>query len=786
MLKLSENGERCELYTPVAMPNCGGFLWNRQMLIQITCRGYAIAQYMQPEPSKYSYQPMVEGKIFMLPEQPFFAHSPGRFFYIKDEETGEVFSAPYEPTRVLPDKFVFSVGKHDIQWQLEHLDIAIKLTLSIPADGVVELWQVTIVNRGERQRKLSFYPYVSFGFMSWMNQSASYQPAVGGIVGSAVTPYQKLDDFYKNRHLKDKTFFLHERKPDAWEACRDTFEGEGGIQQPSGVQDALLVNGDALYETPVGVFQYRLSLQPGQSENYRFLLGPALNTAEICRIRQHYFSDNGFTATQHAYVEYLSRGRGVLQIETPDSYFDNFVNVWLPRQVFYHGDVNRLCTDPQTRNYLQDGMGMSYIDPKETRKAFLWALAQQESNGAMPDGILLREDAELKYINQIPHTDHCVWLPVCLTAYLNETGDYDFLQTPVKDWQGEKVERVFERIERAMQWLVSRRDQRGLSYIAQGDWNDPMNMVGYKGRGVSGWLTIATAYGLKQWASICAAIGEQALAQRWREQADAINHAANQHLWDGCWYARGITDDDVKFGVAADTEGRIFLNPQSWALMAGTPDADQEQAMLAAIDEQLLTPYGVMMLAPAYTAMREDVGRVTQKHPGVAENGSIYNHAAAFYAWGLSCVGQADRALAIIRKMIAGPDDADLKQRGQLPVSIPNYYRGAYYQFPRTAGRSSQLFNTGTVAWVYRTLVEGILGLAGGVDGLHIRPALPSQWHQIRVKREFRGAHFHLHYQRNAQVDTVTVWVDGQLLDQPLISNIKPGCCYQVEVHLPA
>src|SRR5690606_24028856 len=104
--------------------------------------------------------------------------------------------------------------------------------------------------------------------------------------------------------------------------------------------------------------------------------------------------------------------RGCIEVETPDPWFDAFVNHWLPRQVFYHGDSNRLTTDPQTRNYLQDHMGMAYLDPQAARAALLRALSQQAPDGAMPDGILLVEGAQLKYINQVPHTDHCVWLPV--------------------------------------------------------------------------------------------------------------------------------------------------------------------------------------------------------------------------------------------------------------------------------------------------------------------------------------------------------------------------------------
>ena len=123
--------------------------------------------------------------------------------------------------------------------------------------------------------------------------------------------------------------------------------------------------------------------------------------------------------------------------------------------------------------------------------------------------------------------------------------------------------------------------------------------------------------------------------------------------------------------------------------------------------------------------MREDVGRVTQKHPGSAENGSVYNHAAAFYIYALYTKGYKENAYRLIDKMIPGGDHDDLLQRGQLPVFIPNYYRGAFKQFPDTAGRSSQLFNTGTVHWIYRCLIDGLFGLKGEPDGLRVKPQLP-------------------------------------------------------------
>ena len=134
--------------------------------------------------------------------------------------------------------------------------------------------------------------------------------------------------------------------------------------------------------------------------------------------------------------------------------------------------------------------------------------------------------------------------------------------------------------------------------------------------------------------------------------------------------------------------------------------------------------------------------------------------------------------------MIPGPSEQDYVQRGQLPVFIPNYYRGAYHQYPRTAGRSSQLFNTGTVSWVYRCLVEGLFGLKGDDKGLLVDPQLPSEWSSAKATREFRGAIFHVTIER-AKVTEPSVSLDGVKLAHPRIDNIVVGKEHQVSVLLP-
>ena len=187
MIRPTAGGERMELNTPIKMPKASGFLWNKQMMIHVNCRGYAVAQFMQPEPAKYAYAPNLEAKTFMQPEQPFYAHHPGRFFYIKEESTGHLFSAPYEPVRAKVDSYQFSVGKNDLLWVVKKGAIEVEMRLSLAPNEPIELWQLKVTNTADTAQKISIYPYFPVGYMSWMNLSGEFVEDLNGIVSVSYT-----------------------------------------------------------------------------------------------------------------------------------------------------------------------------------------------------------------------------------------------------------------------------------------------------------------------------------------------------------------------------------------------------------------------------------------------------------------------------------------------------------------------------------------------------------------------------------------------------------------------
>lgn len=775
MFKCDDEGKRIRLFCPISIPNASGYLWNDKMMLQMSCRGYATAQHMQPIASKYSYGQSLEATTFMQPEHHYHPSHPGRFFYIR-VNGGSVFSLPYEPMRVPMPRWEFSQGLEDLSWHIEYENLQFDLCLQLGENDAVERWSLKVTNHQQSKALVQIFPCFSIGYASWMNQSADFEHGLNGILGRYITPYQKVADYYKNQSRFDNTVLLADSTVLSYEANLNEFIGEGGMHHPSALDNQSLSNSQALYQVPVAVLQHELVIDAEQNSSLNWIFAPVKNIEQAHKLKTKYLDQIKYTQTDFVKEPQYT-------VNTQDKNFDGFINTWLPRQIQYHCDANRLTLDPQTRNYLQDHMASVLINPKIAKQRFLFALAQQKSNGAMPDGILLSPDAELNYINQIPHSDHNVWLFVFIDTYLNHGNDLSILSENVRFSDSKHKFSVLMHLELAANYLYQQLDARGLSLIEQGDWCDPMNMVGKDGVGVSIWLSLASAYVFGLFAEIYSKLGDEDAAKTWILRKNALNQSVNQLAWDGDWYARGICDNGRLFGISQDKEGAIYLNPQTWAMLSDAASQEQLDRLLLAIEQYLDTPYGTAMLAPAYTAMDEDIGRITQKFPGTAENGSVYNHAACFYAFALVQKGYADKGFAVLRNMLV--DESNIANKQQLPNFVPNYYRGAYHQFPTVAGRSSHLFNTGTCAWYLRCVVELIFGITSTQDTLTIKPCMPSSLGNSSITFKRFDSQITINCRCVNNIESLSITAPNLSVVDQTVRGFKTNRSYILEVLMP-
>lgn len=75
-----------------------------------------------------------------------------------------------------------------------------------------------------------------------MNQSATFDPVSNAIVATKVTPYQKVDDYFKNQNLLEKVCCVAEQTPATWCANQAVFEGEVGLHASDGIYQSELAN----------------------------------------------------------------------------------------------------------------------------------------------------------------------------------------------------------------------------------------------------------------------------------------------------------------------------------------------------------------------------------------------------------------------------------------------------------------------------------------------------------------------------------------------------------------
>ncbi len=764
----SPEGNRFELHDPCLIRSADADLWNDRMYLQIDHRGKVLGSgWLNPDFTPFSL--------------------PLRTFYLRDNESGEIWTVPQGPVRCEPDGFLFSAGKTDISWKVSLFGIHCTVRVVIPPDDPVELWTVEVENCSEASRSLSLFSYLPIGKPSWLRNNSRYEPDLPGIVFDFFPYYVDYRDYYKLRDADNAVFAVTDTAPDGWMWNIEDFLGHGTPAAPDALCQPELPRADrwADAETEAAaIFQFNRDPMPGELFRIQFAFGPGATGDDAKAAARRYMVPGGVEAALREAAERDGKYPSAIQVRTPDPDFDAYVNHWLPRRSLMLVRAMRYMSAPQGRNLLQDAMAGSLVDPASSRRWFLKFYSFQKQDGWLPHGMPLEPGASQLRINTVPHKDINSWGPAAITYYLHETGDKSILDEPVcfSDTP-ESTASLYNHVCRGLNWLLADRTLRGLSRIGQGDWNDPLNMAGHGEKGESIWLSEALAFALDTWAPVCADRGDTELAAGYRREADLLRKAINRLAWDGQWYVRGFTDAGLPFGSTKDQEGRIFLNAQSWAIMSGTATPERTHACIASVEQHLETPSGPMMLAPAYKKMREDIGKLSQKSPGRLENGSVYSHAATFYAYALYQARKPAQAYRVLRRLLTGSGSNPLTRSGQLPLYIPNSYFGT--PCGEKAGLSTHSANTGTAAWYYRTVVDCLFGLRAESGGMKIDPQLPPEWDEVSALRRWRGATFEVIIRRTPGIISMKTELNGKNCPDHLIPEQAKGSCHSVLVCLP-
>jgi len=572
-----------------------------------------------------------------------------------------------------------------------------------------------------------------------------------------VTDYQRSigtllaqDPFHLERSGQI-AFLAADRAPHGFTTDRHEFLGGGDVSRPPGLSRIGLGEAFGYGIDPCGALQVHVDLAPGGVAEIAFWLGAADDREAVEGWVHRYREPGRIERERRAKLAGWDRLLGTLEIETPLVELDPLANRWL----LYQTVVCRLWARSGLyqssgaygfRDQLQDVGALHLAAPGLAREHLLRAAARQFAAG----DVLHWWHPEGARGVRTRCSDDLLWLPFATSEYVRATGDRAVLDEEVPFLGGRELARgetdrydeypqvaesasLYEHCRRAIGHGATV-GAHGLPRIGSCDWNDGFDRVGPGGRGESVWLAWFLAVVLDRFSPLVAARGDAEEAAEHRELASRYREAAETTGWDGAWYRRATFDDGSPLGSAANREGQIDLLAQAWAAWAGARPERIDAALRSAFDRLTVSEHGLLrLLTPPFDRSRPSPGYVSGYPPGVRENGGQYNHAALWAAWAAILAGDADRALAVLRGVLP-TGRAATPEGARLYRLEPYALAGDIYGEPPHAGRGGWSWYTGSAAWLYRFVVEGLLGLAVEGERLRLAPCLPSSWPGYRAR----------------------------------------------------
>ena len=682
----------------------------------------------------------------------------GEAIYIRDEDSGRFWSPAPQPAR---GRGTYAVRHGVGSTVFEHADdgLASELTLFVAEHEPVKFVRLTITNTSGRPRALSIT-----GYWEWVLGELRSRSLM-----QVVTEIDQLTGALFARNAFTSEFAGMVAFVDASELAR-TVTGDrtefigrnGSLAEPAALERMRLSGRVGAGYDPCAAMQVQVLLDEGECRTVVFTLGAAQGVAEAQRLVQRFRGELAAEQECVAMREGWRHRLAAVQIESPDPAVDALVNHWLLYQVVSCRLWGRTSLYQSSgaygfRDQLQDAMALVHTAPELLREHLLRAAGRQFEEGDVqhwwhpPEGRGIRTHC----------SDDFLWLPAAVCRYVQATGDTGVLDAPVPFLQG-RVPRADEEsaydlpqsgpttaslydhcvraIERGLHFGV-----HGLPLFGGGDWNDGLNLVGHKGHGESVWLAFFLYDVLSRFADIAEQRGDVVMADRCSIEAGRLRGNVDDTAWDGSWYRRGTFDDGLPLGSVSSTECRIDSISQSWAVLsAAAPQARAAEAM-ASVDALLVSRSDrlVKLLTPPFDTAPLEPGYIKGYPPGVRENGGQYTHAAVWTAMAFAALGDHARAWELFQLMnpVSHGDSAEAIATYRVE---PYVVAADIYAVAPHTGRGGWTWYTGSASWMYRLLVESLLGIEREGTVLRLSPHPPRDWPSFTVRYRYYETTFRI------------------------------------------
>ena len=727
----------------------------------------------------------------------------GQALYIRDEETGDLWSPTASPIRDEASTYVAHHGWGYSRFEHTSNGIGSELLEFVPLADPVKISRLTLRNLSKRTRRLSVTAYVEWVLGTSRGAAAPFiTTRIDPHSGAMMATNRWTPAFGERVAFADLC-----GKQTHWTGDRREFIGRNGtLSWP-----AALVNGRKLSGRvgagldPCSAQQQTIELPAGSSVDIVFLLGDGDDEATARELITRYRSAD-LNEILAGVGKYWTHTVGNVQVKTPDRSMDVMLNGWLTYQTlacrfWARSGFYQSSGAYGFRDQLQDGMALATVRPEITREHLLRAASRQFLEGDVQHWWLPHSGQGVR--TRI--SDDRAWLAFATAHYVKVTGDdgvlnetMPFLTSPVLEpdeddrfFQPEitsQLGSLFEHCARALDVSLAV-GSHGLPLIGSGDWNDGMNRVGAGGHGESVWLGWLLHAALESFSALAEARGDTAHATTWRAHMVALSTSLEDQAWDGHWYKRGWYDDGAPLGSTLNSECRIDSIAQSWAVLSGVGSADRTAHAMASVERELIRPNDglALLFTPPFDTGSHDPGYIKGYPPGLRENGGQYTHAALWSVMALAKLGEGDKAAALF--WMLNPINHARTRADVHRYKVEPYVVAAdVYVAPGHVGRGGWTWYTGSAAWMQRAGIESILGLQIQGDLLQVDPCIPASWPGFEVQYRHESTQYMIVVDNPSGVQrgVTRVVCDGEVMspDNPAIRLKNDGKTHHIEVRL--
>lgn len=696
---------------------------------------------------------------------------PGRYLYIRDDDSQDYWSASWQPVGKDLDKYE-NKCRHGLGYtKMTALydDISSEAVYYVPLGKTHEVWTLTVTNRSNRPRHLTLTGYAEFTNHNNYEQdqvNLQYSLFITRTLFEENRIMQQIHDnldkqpagkLVDGKCTVNRFFALAGEKVSSYCGDKAQFLGNyHGYGNPQGVLSGDLGNVTSYNENACGALSCTVKLAPGETKTIAFLLGMK-SSAEAAAIVDSYAEPAAITEKEISELKELWEGRlSHLKVNTPSPEFNTMVNTWNAYNCFMTFIWSRaasfiycgLRNGYGYRDTVQDIQGIIHLAPEMAVEKIRFMLSAQVSNGGGLPLVKFTHNAghedtpdDTSYREETGHpayrADDALWLFPTVYKYITETGNTAFLDEVIPFADKEEAN-VYEHLKRAVQFSFEHLGPHGMPAGLYADWNDCLRLGA---NGESSFVALQFYYAMTILKKFAAFKNDSEYVDYLDKQQSAMKEKIQTLCWDSDRFIRGFTESGERIGAAADPEASLWLNPQSFSVISGLADAGQAELAMTNVYVKLNTKYGVLLMDPPYHAHAFDGALAVIYNQGTKENSGIFSQSQGWLILAEALLGHGERAFAYFMENApaAQNDIAEIRR-------IEPYCYGQFTEGRASVhhGRSHVHWLTGTASTVMVGCVEGILGLRPDLCGIKLSPSIPKEWKQFEMEKDFRGKHLHI------------------------------------------